>query len=307
MTLKQMEYALTIAKCASLSEASKLLFIAQPSLTEAMKKLEAELGFDIFIRERTGVSVTPEGEEFLNAAQSVMDQVANIQRQSERRNKEVVKLSISAIHYFFMGEVFAQVINAIEAQGRNSYEVKLLDAGTLEVINHVVDSTSELGIISYTEHSKSYVMRELRKLSLECYEIMSTRLFAFMRGGHPLLRKQSITMKDLEPYPYVSIWQNESSMYYFTEEGIFMPANQKKIYIQDGGTMRALLRETDAFAMGSGVIPSDVSPLETQAVEVIDAPITTICWIKRTGHELSSEAKEFLKNCNLKLGREITI
>ena len=65
MTLKQMEYALVTAKCASLSEAAKQLYVSQPSLSEAIKKLEEELGFSIFIRERTGVTVTEAGGRVL--------------------------------------------------------------------------------------------------------------------------------------------------------------------------------------------------------------------------------------------------
>ncbi len=307
MTLKQMEYVLVTAKCASLSEAAKRLFVSQPSLSESIKKLEEELGIQIFVRERTGVRVTDEGEDFLNAAQSIIDQVANIEKHYEKNNGQVTRTAISVIHYFFMGEVFAELVNMAEARKIEAYEISLLDADTLEVIEDVVDGTSEVGIISYTEHNKTYIMRELAKSNLDCYEIISTRLCAFLRGGHPLAGRGQLTMKDLEPYPYASIWQSRSSQYYFTEEGIFLPANKKKIFVRDCGAMRTLLKETDAFAMGSGVIPSDVGPEETVAVEVMDAPITSICWIHRSGHDVSPPTKEFLRVCASKLGRELII
>lgn len=307
MTLKQMEYALVIAKCASLSEAARLLYISQPSLSESVRKLEEELGFPIFFRERTGVTVTEEGEEFLNAVQSIMDQVTNIEKRYEKNRGQSIKSSISVIHYFFMGEVFAELVNQIDEREVPSYTLRLLDSDTLEVIRHVVEGESEVGIISYTDHNKTYIMRELKKSSLDYHEISSTRLYAFLRGGHPLAHRGAITMKDLEPYPYASIWQSTSSQYYFTEEGIFLPSNQKKIFVRDCGAMRTLLRDTDAFAMGSGVIPSDVGEEETCAVEVIDAPITSICWIRRSGQELSPVAKGFLKLCASKLGRSLDI
>ena len=50
MTLQQLKYALTIADCGSMNEAAKQLFISQPSLSETMKELETEIGFDIFLR-----------------------------------------------------------------------------------------------------------------------------------------------------------------------------------------------------------------------------------------------------------------
>ncbi|MCI8609751.1 MAG: LysR family transcriptional regulator [Firmicutes bacterium] len=307
MTLKQMEYALVTAKCASLSEAAKQLYVSQPSLSEAIKKLEEELGFSIFIRERTGVTVTEAGEEFLSAVQSIVDQVANLEKQYERHNQQTLKTSISVIHYFFMGEVFAELVNRVDDRPIPAYRLRLIDADTQEVLQNVAEGISEVGIISYTDHNKTYIMRELKKSSLDCYEIISTRLFAFLRGGHPLARQGRLTMKDLEPYPYASIWQSMSSQYYFTEEGIFLPANQKKIYVRDCGAMRVLLSETNAFAMGTGVTPSDVNRTETCAVEVEDAPITSICWIRKSGNEISSVAKEFLRICASKLGRSLNI
>lgn len=307
MTLKQMEYALVVAKCASLSEAAKRLFISQPSLSEAIKKLEEELGTKIFIRDRTGMTVTEEGEEFLNAAQSIIDQVLNIEKHFERVNEQSVKTSISVIHYFFMGEVFAELINKAEDRNLDSYYIRLLDADTLKVIADVTDGNSEIGVISYTEHNKTYIMRELDKYNLDCYEIISTPLMAFLRGGHPLACCDRITMKDLEPYPYASIWQSKSNQYYFTEEGIFLPSNKKTIHVSDSGAMRVLLRETNAFAMGTGVMPSDVSRAETCAMKVVDAPITSICWIRRKGTEISEPAKEFLRICSSKLGRTAPI
>ena len=305
MTLKQMQYALVTAKCASLSEAAKVLYVSQPSVSEAIKKLEEELGFAIFRRERTGMIITKKGEEFLCAVQSIIDQVADIEKQYKHAEQQEVVTSISVIHYFFMGEVFAQMVNQLEREQVSAYQLRLIDAGTLEVIRHVADGNSELGIISYTDHNRAHIMRELRTSSLDCYEIISARLCAFLRGSHPLADRTQITMKDLEPYPYASIWQSSSTQYYLTEEGIIFPANRKKIYVKDCGAMRMLLRETDAFAMGSGVTPSDVDSAETKAVEVVNAPITSICWIRKSGQELSPVAKDFLKLCTAKLGKRL--
>ena len=74
MTLQQLKYALTIADCNSINEASKQLFISQPSLSETIRELETELGFDIFLRSNRGIVITPEGEEFLGYARQVTEQ-----------------------------------------------------------------------------------------------------------------------------------------------------------------------------------------------------------------------------------------
>ena len=74
MTLQQLKYAITIAECGSMNEAAKRLYISQPSLSGAVKDLEDEVGFEIFIRSAKGMILTPEGEEFLGYARQVNDQ-----------------------------------------------------------------------------------------------------------------------------------------------------------------------------------------------------------------------------------------
>ena len=74
MTLQQLKYALTIARSGSINEAAKQLFISQPSLSETIRELESEVGFDIFLRSNRGIVITPEGEEFLSYAGQVTEQ-----------------------------------------------------------------------------------------------------------------------------------------------------------------------------------------------------------------------------------------
>lgn len=74
MTLTQLKYAITVAHARSMNEAARRLFISQPSLSSAIKELETEIGIDLFRRTNRGVSVTPEGEEFIGYARQVVEQ-----------------------------------------------------------------------------------------------------------------------------------------------------------------------------------------------------------------------------------------
>ena len=48
MTLQQLRYAIAVADCGSMNQAAAKLFISQPSLSEAVKELEREIGIRIF-------------------------------------------------------------------------------------------------------------------------------------------------------------------------------------------------------------------------------------------------------------------
>ena len=74
MTLAQLRYAICVADTHSMNEASRSLFISQPSLSTSIKELENEIGLELFKRTNRGVTVTPEGEEFLGYARQVVEQ-----------------------------------------------------------------------------------------------------------------------------------------------------------------------------------------------------------------------------------------
>ena len=74
MTLTQLKYVLAIAKAGTINAAAKQLFISQPTLSSAVKELEAELGISLFNRTSKGVEPTADGEEFLSYARQVVMQ-----------------------------------------------------------------------------------------------------------------------------------------------------------------------------------------------------------------------------------------
>ena len=74
MTLTQLRYVIAAADTGSMNEAAKRLFISQPSLSQALRELEKEIGIEIFLRNNRGVILTEEGKEFLGYARQVTEQ-----------------------------------------------------------------------------------------------------------------------------------------------------------------------------------------------------------------------------------------
>ena len=75
MTVQQLKYILKVAEVGSITEASKLLFISQPSLSNSIKETEKEAGITIFLRSRIGITLTKDGAEFLGYARQVIQQM----------------------------------------------------------------------------------------------------------------------------------------------------------------------------------------------------------------------------------------
>ena len=78
MTLTQLHYLIVIAKTGSLNKAAEQLYVAQPSLTSAVKELEKELGIVLLHRSGRGVTLTNDGAEFLLYAKLIYGQYENV-------------------------------------------------------------------------------------------------------------------------------------------------------------------------------------------------------------------------------------
>ena len=144
MTLIQLKYAITVAGENSLNDAAKVLFISQPSLSSAIHSLEKEIGFDIFIRSKNGITLTPKGEEFIGYAKSVMEQYELLDAKYISQTNVKKNFSVSMQHYTFAVNAFVELV---KQYGMDEYEFEVHETKTYEVIVHVRNHKSEIGIL----------------------------------------------------------------------------------------------------------------------------------------------------------------
>ena len=78
MTLQQLKYVIEVAEKGSITEAAKSLFIAQPSLSAAIRELEEELGETLILRTNRTLSFTPVGEQVLEHAVAILEETRRI-------------------------------------------------------------------------------------------------------------------------------------------------------------------------------------------------------------------------------------
>lgn len=84
MSLRQLEYFVTVAEEANVGRAAKRLRVAQPPLSRQIKLLEDELGVLLFERNARGMKLLPSGEAFLPHARSVLSAVEAARRAAQR-------------------------------------------------------------------------------------------------------------------------------------------------------------------------------------------------------------------------------
>ncbi len=87
MTLTELKYIVAVARHKHFGHAAEACFVAQPTLSVAIKKLEDELGVTIFERGGTEISTTPLGAQIVAQAERVLEQTAAI-KEIAKQNKD---------------------------------------------------------------------------------------------------------------------------------------------------------------------------------------------------------------------------
>jgi LysR family hydrogen peroxide-inducible transcriptional activator len=87
MTLTELKYIVAVARERHFGHAAEACFVSQPTLSVAIKKLEEELGTQIFERRTSEVTTTPAGERIVSQAQRVLDEAGRI-KEIARQGKD---------------------------------------------------------------------------------------------------------------------------------------------------------------------------------------------------------------------------
>ena len=301
MTVKQLEYVLAVAQCGSLSRAAARLYVAQPTLSEMIQNLERELGFSIFARSRSGMTLTADGEMFVTDAQSVIEQMRYLKQRYEKHSEECHRFSMSSTHFYFTEAVFARI--ARELEGKCS--LRHLDSRKLDVIEEVARGVSELGILNYYEedNNRGHILRELKNRGLEYHVLGTLTPAAFLSVRHPLAKRKTLKMEELKSYPRCTFFQGPLIPRQFSEEWFEEGGWDRELVVQDNGAVTILLQETDCFSIGSGIIPEVFQKLGLTTVPVEDISDNTIIWIKKRNHELSAIGRRCVELCKEEIKR----
>lgn len=266
MTLQQIKYAITIHETGQFSRAAEKLYVTQPSLTKAINELEKELGMTVFIRNRKGISVTDEGEEFIAYARQVYAQYELLMDKFEHKGNIKKKFGVSCQHYSFAVKAFTETIRQFDSA---EYEFAIREEKTEEVIHDVSTMRSELGIIFINTFNEKFIEKLLAEHDIEFRELMQCDAYAFVCRDNPLAEKKAVTFEDLQNYPCLTFEQGESDPYFYAEELLPLHNYSRIIKTRDKLTMLSLIAEMNGYTLCTGKIYDKLNNKEYTAIPFI--------------------------------------
>lgn len=256
MTLQQLHYVITITEIGSFNKASEVLYIAQPSLTGAVQKLEQELGIVIFHRTRKGVTLTNDGLEFINYARQLYQQYEAILEKYGKGGMLKKKFGISTQHYSFAVKSFVEMVKKCNTE---EYEFAIRETKTREVIEDVSTSKSEIGILYLSNFNREIITKLLRTNHLEFHKLIDCKPYVYLWKGHPLSSLTSIRLDQLADYPCLSFEQGDNGSFYFAEEVCSTNEYSRTIKANDRATMLNLMVGLNGYTLCSGIICEELN------------------------------------------------
>ena len=292
MTLNQLKYVIQLSKENSINEAAKKLFISQPSLTAALKALEQEVGFDIFVRTKSGIVLTVKGAEFLGYAKSVVEQYDILDAKYISKNNVKRTFQVSMQHYTFAVNAFVSVINQY---GMDKYEFEIHETKTHEVIENVRNQKSEIGVLYLNDYNKTVLEKIFSDSGLVFTPLFECSIYAYMSKKNPLATKNEVTMEDLDDYPCLAFAQGDYNSFYFAEEVLSTYEYKQLVRANDRATLLNLMVGINGYTLCSGIICEDLNGTDYCAVRLRTDEKMTIGYISRKGSVLSEMGAKYIE------------
>ena len=263
MTLQQIYYVLTVSECGSMNRAAEKLYISQPTLTSTIHSLENELGIKLFNRTNQGVILTNEGKDFLLQARQIYQQYEMLRDKYSDKNNLRQKFKVSAQHYSFATKAF---VETVKKYGTKKYDLEICETKTMNVIDDVGNSISEVGILFLCDYNRKYLEKLFAERGISFHRLTTARAFVYLYWRHPLAKKESITFEDLKDYPNMSFDQGENSSFFLNEEILTENDYPQTIKVNDRATMLNLMRGLNGYTLCSGIICKELNGSDYVAV-----------------------------------------
>ncbi|MCR5786066.1 MAG: LysR family transcriptional regulator [Eubacterium sp.] len=292
MTTQVLKYIVSVAEIGSITEAAKQLHISQPSLSVALKEAEKEVGFEIFSRSRSGMSLTKEGVEFLGYARQVIQQMTLLEDRFVLNKPEKHRFCVSTQHYTFTANAFVEMVQKF---GQDRFEFILNETQTHKILEDVKNRLSDLGIIYLCDSNSTFLKKTMDEMGLVFYELFSAKPHVFVRAKHPLAGKKVIKLEDLKKYPRLNFLQGNYESSDFSEELFSTELSEKEIRVSDRAAVVNLMLGLDGYTISSGIFPKYLQGDKIVSVPLGEKEEMHIGYVLCRGQSLSELGKIYVE------------
>ena len=206
MDLKQLQYFVACAQTGSFSDAAKILYSTQPSVSKVIKSLEDTLGIQLFERLPRGIRLTVQGQKVYHYACKITNQIDVLENMVSRGMTKWIRISMNPSSWF--ADQFVDFYN--ETYDKN-YHFQLTTAGVRSVMERVRDYMDDIGFVYILSHQKENFLHELAKNKLQFVALYETDVVFYPGRLTELYNtdKEQVSLENLEGTRFIQNYQDE--------------------------------------------------------------------------------------------------
>ena len=269
LELRHLRYFVAVAEELHFGRAALRLNLAQPPLSQQIRKLEEILGYTLFTRTSRSVSLTTAGGAFLESARRTL---RNVQRDLEEA-RSIGRGEVGSLHVGFVGSGMLTTLPAIFRAYREAFPrvtLHLHESFTAKVVDGLGNGTLDAGILRDGDPVEE----------LEVTTLFSEPLVAVLPVKHPKAGQKSLSPGALRGEPFVYYPRSAGSRAFEKPLSIFEEYGFRPQIVQEATHWLTILRLVGA-GLGVSVGPECVRG-DRFADEVVCVPPA-----RREGGELS--------------------
>jgi DNA-binding transcriptional LysR family regulator len=188
MRIEQLEYVVAVTRFGSLRKASERLHLSQPALSEAVSKLERELGVPLLDRRRSGSQISREGRALLPAMVDVLESVRRLRQQASDQELTSGVLRIGTVNAG-TSAVLVPAIHAWTAQHPDA-QVEILPMQQDDIQTALLEGSLDVGLVNLLDTDD-------RRSELSTTDLLHGRPVVVLPAGHALAEREAISAEEL--------------------------------------------------------------------------------------------------------------
>ena len=196
MRLEQLDYLLAVVQHGSLRRAADSLHVSQPAVSEALDKLERELGVPLLERRRSGTRISADGRELLDAVTDVLEAVERLREQAGERRGRPRPIRVGTVNTA-TSSLVAPAVRDLHAQ-HPDIGVEVMDLQQREIQAGVVDGALDLGLVNLLPGDEL-------PIGLVPTVLVHGTPVVVLPAGHPLVERRTVTVEELRAERLVSM------------------------------------------------------------------------------------------------------
>ena len=206
MDLKQLQYLVTCAQAGSFSDAAKILYSTQSSVSKVIKALEDNLGMQLFERLPRGIRLTVQGQKVYHYACRITNEIEVLENMSANGMTKWIRISMNPSSWF--ADLFVDFYNETYEK---KYHFQLTTAGVRSVMERVRDYMDDIGFVYILSQQKENFLHELAKNKLQFVSLYETDVILYPGRQTELydLEKETVNLGELEGVRFIQNYQDE--------------------------------------------------------------------------------------------------